>query len=500
MNDGTTPRKRLIVVGAGFAGINLVKRLRGAPLDVLLVDRHNYHLFQPLLYQVATAALSPADIAYPIRRIFRTQRNVNVVLGTVDRIDLAKQQVCGGDVCVGFDYLAVCAGVTHSYFGKDEAWRKVAPGLKDLDDATDIRRRVLLAFEEAELEADEASRRAKLTFVVVGGGPTGVELAGALREIAADDIQRDFRHIDTGTSRIILVQGADRLLPQMHESLGARAKRDLEAMGVEVRLDARVTDVDATGVWIGADHLPAQNVIWAAGVAAPKLLATMGVPADRSGRIVVGPDLSVPGHPNVFVLGDAASAPDAVTGQPVPGLAPAAMQMGKHVAKILRAELAAGGPAARPVATAPATAPPARPAFHYLDKGVMATIGKRRAVADIRGWRFAGVVAWLAWSLIHVMFLIGFRSKFFVMAGWVHDYFVHGREARLITGAFDLRVQEPRGGSAGVSPGGRVHLQPAAATAPPSSPSPPQAAAERATERAAGDDDEPPVEAAGGAR
>ena len=444
----TAGRKRLIVIGAGFAGVNLVKRLRGAPLDIVLVDRHNYHLFQPLLYQVATAALSPADIAYPIRRIFRSQANVRVVLGTVDRIDLAARQVCGGDVCVDFDYLAVCAGVTHSYFGKDEAWRQVAPGLKDLDDATDIRRRVLLAFEEAELEQDEASRRAKLTFVVVGGGPTGVEMAGALREIAADDIQKDFRHVDTGTSRIILVQGGDRLLPQMHESLGARAKRDLEAMGVEVRLNARVTDVDETGVWIGGDHLPAQNVVWAAGVAAPKLLATMGVATDRSGRVVVGPDLSVPGHPNVFVVGDAASATDAATGRPVPGLAPAAMQMGKHVAKVLRAELAGGG--------SPAVPPQPRAPFRYNDKGVMATIGKRRAVADIRGWRFAGVFAWLAWSLIHVMFLIGFRSKFFVMAGWIHDYLVHGREARLITGAFELQVRNPRGS-------GHVHLRPTTA-------------------------------------
>lgn len=447
MTVPTTPRKRLIVIGAGFAGINLVKRLRGVPIDIILVDRHNYHLFQPLLYQVATAALSPADIAYPIRRIFRTQRNVQVVLGTVDRIDLTSCQVCGGDVCVNFDYLAVCAGVTHSYFGKDEAWRNVAPGLKNLDDATDIRRRVLLAFEEAELERDEASRRAKLTFVVVGGGPTGVEMAGALREIAANDIQKDFRHIDTGTSRIILMEGGDRLLPQFDPSLSERAKRDLEAMGVEVRLKARVTNVDDTGVWVGADHVPAQNVIWAAGVAAPKLLATMGVKTDGSGRVVVEPDLSVPGHPNVFVVGDAASAIDAATGKPVPGLAPAAMQMGRHVGDILRAELTTAPGSAAP--------PPARPAFRYHDKGIMATIGKRRAVADIRGWRFAGVFAWLAWSLVHVMFLIGFRSKLFVMAGWIYDYLVHGREARLITGSFELRVRDPRRG-------GRAQVQPSA--------------------------------------
>lgn len=446
MSPTTTP-KRLIVVGAGFAGINLVKRLRRVPIDIVLVDKHNYHLFQPLLYQVATAALSPADIAYPIRRIFRSQPNVRVVLGTVDRIDLAKQQVCGGDVCVDFDYLAVCVGATHSYFGKDEAWRQLAPGLKDLDDATEIRRRVLLAFEEAELEQDPASRRAKLTFVVVGGGPTGVEMAGALREIAANDIQKDFRNIDTGTSRIILVQGGERLLPQFDASLGERARRDLEAMGVEVRLKTRVTDVDQEGVWIAGEHLAAQNVIWAAGVAAPKLLGTMGVETDRAGRVIVRPDLSVPDHPNVFVLGDAANATDA-TGKPVPGLAPAAAQMGKYVAGLIRADVTAGAGSA-------AAAPHERPPFYYRDKGIMATIGTHRAVADIRGWRFGGVLAWLAWSLIHVMFMIGFRNRFFVMAGWIYDYIASAREARLITGGFELRVRDPRRG-------GHIHLEPTA--------------------------------------
>lgn len=426
------PRKRLIVVGAGFAGINLAKKLRKAPIDILLIDKHNYHLFQPLLYQVATAGLSPADIAYPIRRIFRSQKNVQVVLGTVDRIDLTSKQVCGGDVCVDYDYLAICVGATHSYFGKDEAWQNIAPGLKDLDDATGIRRRVLLAFEEAELEEDEASRRAKLTFVVVGGGPTGVEMAGALREIAAKDIQKDFRHIDTGTSRIILVQGADRLLPQFDPSLSERAKRDLEAMGVEVRLNARVTNVDETGVYIGDEHLPAQNVIWAAGVAAPKILSTLGVETDRSGRVIVNADLSIPKYPNAFALGDAASVKDSQTGNPVPGLAPAAIQMGKFVAKVIRGELngeLAGG----------------RPPFHYVDKGILATIGTRRAVADIRGFKFAGVFAWLTWSLVHISFLIGFRSKLFVMAGWIYDYIARAREARLITGAFKLSVRDPRG-------------------------------------------------------
>jgi NADH:quinone reductase (non-electrogenic) len=342
------PRKQLIVVGAGFAGLTLVKALDTLPLDILVVDTHNYHLFQPLLYQVATAALSPADIAYPIRRIFRAQANVTVALGTVERIDLTARQVGSGRVSVDFDYLAVCVGATHSYFGHEPAWGQRAPGLRTLDDATEIRRRLLLAFEEAELEEDAAARRAKLTFVIVGGGPTGVEFAGALREIAADELQKDFRYIDTGTSRIILVQGAERLLPQFPPTLGERARRDLEAMGVEVRLGAHVTDVDDAGVWIGGEQLPAQNVLWAAGVAAPPVLKTLGVPTDPSGRIVVGPDLAVPGHPHVFVLGDAAAAVDGATGQPVPGLAPAAMQMGAYVAAVLRDEVRAAAAGVSP--------------------------------------------------------------------------------------------------------------------------------------------------------
>jgi NADH dehydrogenase len=367
-----------------------------------------------------------------------------VVLGEVDRDDLAAQQVCGSGVCVDFDYLALCVDATHSYFGKEDAWRPIAPGLKDLDDATQIRRRVLLAFEEAELEDDEASRRAKLTFVVIGGGPTGVEMAGALREIAANDIQRDFRNIDTGTSRVILLQGGDRLLPAFPTELSERAKHDLEAMGVEVRLKARVTDVEEGGVWIGEEFVPAENVIWAAGVQAPKLLGTLGVETDKSGRVVVGPDLSVPGHPNVFVLGDAAAAKDSKSGQPVPGLAPAAMQMGRYVGDVIRDAITRG------------VTPSSREPFHYVDKGTLATIGKRRAVADIRGWKFGGIIAWLLWSLVHISFLIGFRSKIFVMAGWVYDYVVHGREARLITGSYKRRLRIPRGSGRA---GGYVHVQ-----------------------------------------
>lgn len=424
------PPKRLIVIGAGFAGVNLVKQLRKVPLEIVLIDKHNYHCFQPLLYQVATAALSPADIAQPIRRIFRNQKNVTVVLGEVDRIDLAQSRICGGEVSVSYDYLAVAVGATHSYFGNAK-WMPLAPGLKSVDDATQIRRKVLLAFEEAELEADAAARSAKLTFVVVGGGPTGVEMAGALREIAAVDIPRDFRNIDTKTTRVILLQGADRLLPQFHRKLGERAERDLRKMGVDVRLGCLVTGVDEKGVRAGEQHIAAGNVIWAAGVQAPPVLATMEAARDRSGRITVNADLSVPGHPNVFVLGDAADVKDPRTQSPVPGLAPAAIQAGRYVGRVIRREIVSGASE--------------RPPFAYRDKGTLATIGKHRAVADIKGWRFGGYFAWLLWGLVHITFLISFRNKVFVMAGWIYNYVFGGHEARLITGKFTLDVRQPRG-------------------------------------------------------
>lgn len=418
------------VIGAGFGGLKLVQGLRRAPVRVTLVDRHNYHLFQPLLYQVATAALSPADIAYPIRRIFRTQQNVEVVLGELTHVDLAAS-TCGGDrATIKYDYLVLACGSTHSYFGHEE-WKDIAPGLKTVDDATTIRRRVLLAFEGAEYEADDEARRAKLTFVVIGGGPTGVEMAGALREIAAKDIPKDFRSIDTTMARIILVQGGDRLLPSFSPELSARAQRDLESMGVQVRLNARVTNVDAEGIWIGDERLFAANVLWAAGVQAPAVMRSLGVPTDRSGRVIVNADLSIPGHPNAFVIGDAAAAKDAKTGEPIPGLAPAAMQMGKFVAKIIAIE--ADNPS-----------PPPRPAFHYVDKGTMATIGTRRAVADIKGFKFGGFFAWTLWSLIHLTFLVSFRNKLWVLLNWIYQYITNGREARLITGDVKLNLKTVR--------------------------------------------------------
>ncbi len=398
-------------------------------MDVVLIDRRNHHLFQPLLYQVATAALSPADIAYPIRRIFRKSPNVYVALGEVEHVDLAAKRYGAGDQSFPYDYLVVAVGATHSYFGHPE-WEKFASGLKTIEDATGIRRRLLLAFEEAEYEADEEARRAKLTFVIVGGGPTGVEMAGAMREIAANDIQRDFRHIDTKTTQIILLQGGDRLLPGMDPKLGERAKHDLEAMGVQVRLNARVTNIDADGVWIGDEQLKSNNVLWAAGVQASPMLKTLGVPQDKSGRVQVGPDLSVPGHPEAFVIGDAAAVTDPRSKHPVPGLAPAAMQEGRYVARLIAAELNGAKPAREP--------------FHYVDKGTLATIGVRRAVADIKGLKFGGFFAWLTWSLVHLTFLISFRNRIAVMFNWIEQYFSGSRDARLITGETRMQIKKLR--------------------------------------------------------
>lgn len=435
----------VVVVGAGFAGIKLVQGLKRTRANVALFDKHNYHLFQPLLYQVAGAALSPADIAFPIRRIFRKQCNVQVIMANVERIDLARKTIFAQGVEQDYDYLVLATGSTHSYFGKDD-WATTARGLKTVDDAIEIRKQILTAFEEAENELDEASRRAKLTFVVVGGGPTGVELAGALREIAVNDIQKDFRNIDTSTARVILIEANDRVVKQFAPELSERAKTDLERMGVEVRTGARVTELDATGLRIGeGERVDSQNIFWAAGVQASSLGKTLGVPLDRAGRVQVLPDLSVPGHPEVFVAGDLAAIEDPKTKQPVPGLAPAAMQMGKHVARVLREELERGP---RP--------PESRPAFEYWDKGTMATIGKNKAIADIKGLRFGGFLAWMAWGLIHVMFLVSFRNKLMVMMSWGWNYLLNARPARLITGAQRATIRKVRDVTPNATEGGPI--------------------------------------------
>ncbi len=431
--DPQVARPRVVVVGAGFGGLETVKRLADAGAEVLLLDRRNHHVFQPLLYQVATAALSPADIATPIRGVVRDHPHVHVVLGEVTAVDLEGRTLrCGGEE-IAWDWLVLAAGATHTYFGND-GWEARAPGLKTLDDAIDIRRRVLLAFEEAELEEDAEARRAKLTFVVVGGGPTGVEMAGALREIASETIPRDFRRVDTSTARILVVEGADRLLPGMSERASARALRDLERLGVEVRLHTFVTDVDEDGVRAGEEHIPAANVIWAAGVKAAPVSGTLDVPLDPQGRVRVEPDCSIPGHPRAFVIGDMAAQVDARTGQPVPGVAQGALQMGAFVGDLVTAELRA--------AARGEEAPP-RGAFRYRDKGNMATIGRARAVADVGRFTVSGLPAWLLWSLVHVAFLIGYRNKVMVMIHWAWQWLVQSRGARLITGRPPVRVERP---------------------------------------------------------
>ena len=428
----TSPRPNVVVIGAGFAGLRVVQGLADVPVNVAIIDRHNYHLFQPLLYQVATAALSPADIAFPIRRIFRAQKNVECVLGDVTHIDLPRQCLTiDTSQEIDFDYLIVAAGATHSYFGKEE-WLRDAPGLKTIEDALHIRKRILLAFEEAENELDEDAQRAKLTFIIVGGGPTGVELAGALRQIAVKEIQKDYHHVDTSTARVILVEANDRVLKSFHPKLSAHALRDLEKLGVEVRLNGRVTSIDEQGVKIGEDRIDANNVFWAAGVLASPLGKSLGVEMDRAGRVIVKPDLSVPGYPNVFIAGDLASVTNSENKQPVPGVAPAAMQMGAHVAKVIRQEILAKLPTEK------------RPPFKYRDKGSMATIGKAKAIADIHGWRFTGFIAWLMWSMIHLMFLITFRAKLFVMLNWAYMYVFQSTGARLITGEFKPRIHKFR--------------------------------------------------------
>ena len=427
----TGDRPRVSVVGGGFGGQEVVRRLKDAPVDVTLVDRRNYHLFQPLLYQVATAELAPSNIAFPLRRALRKQKNAQVALVEVTGVDLADKTVGTRRAVVGYDYLVLATGATQSYFGHDE-FKQFAPGMKTLDDAIEIRRRLLIAFEEAEWEADDASRRAKLTFVVVGGGPTGVELAGAIMETASRSLPKDFRFVDTKTARVILVQSADRLLRTWPEAMGERVLRDLEKIGVEVWLNSRVTSVDASGVVIGERRMPAENVFWAAGVQGQPVAAELGVELDRAGRVVVGPDMSIAGHPEVFVIGDAAHAVDAKTGEPVPGVAQGAIQAGRFVAQIIRSDLKG-------------VDPKDRPAFGYKDKGSMATIGRGKAVVSVGRFNYGGFIGWLSWSVLHLSFLVGFQTKLFVSLSWFRNFFFADRRVRLITGDPTTRVKEPRG-------------------------------------------------------
>ena len=410
----------VVIVGGGFGGLAAARALARAPVHVTLLDRHNHHLFQPLLYQVATAGLSPAEIASPIRRILNDQRNVTVLLAEARAVDPEAKRVRLTDGDLFYDQLILATGATHSYFGRDD-WSLHAPGLKTLDDALEIRDRVLLAFEKAEREENAERRRQWLTLVVVGGGPTGVEMAGALAEIARHTLPGDFRHIDPTSARVVLVEAGPRVLPAYPADLSESARRQLEALGVHVWTGAAVTAVDAEGVQMGADRLAARTVVWAAGVEASPLARSLNVQLDRAGRVRVEPDLSVPGRPDIFVIGDLATVES--DGQAVPGVAPAAIQMGRHAAANVLRRLR-GEPTA---------------AFRYRDKGSLATVGRSRAVAVIGRLKLSGFFAWAAWLLVHIVFLIGFRNRFVVLFTWMWAYLTYERSARLIVGRRESR-------------------------------------------------------------
>lgn len=415
MSDQT--RSRVVIVGAGFGGIAAAKALADAPVDVTIIDRHNHHLFQPLLYQVATAGLNPSDIAQPIRYILGKQKNCHPILADVTGVDTETQCVQTSAGEIPYDFLILATGATHAYFGKDE-WAMHAPGLKTIEDALDIRRRILVAFERADLAESAAERNRQMTFVVVGAGPTGVEMAGAIREIATQTLRRDFRRIDTTTAQVLLVEAGPAVLPPFPEKLQRSATAQLETLGVDVRTDTRVTDISAAGVTTTSGFIPSATVIWAAGVAASALGAKVASETDRAGRVVVETDLSLADHPNIFVIGDLAAAVDA-EGRTVPGVAPAAEQGGEHVARCVAADL--GGTD--------------RPTFVYNDKGSMATIGRSKAVADLGPrLQFSGTPAWLLWCVVHIWSLIDFRSKVRTMGSWNWQYLTGRRSARLITG------------------------------------------------------------------
>jgi NADH dehydrogenase len=410
------PIPHVVIIGAGFAGLYAARALAKSDVRITLVDRRNHHTFQPLLYQVATAALSPGEIAYPIRHIFKNSPNVSVLLGRATAFDLDGNRVQLDGDWLSYDYLIVAAGATHAYFGHPE-WALYAPGLKSVEDATEIRRRILLAFEIAERHARFTQAPEAVNFVVVGGGPTGVELAGALAEIAQVVLASDFRSIDPRSTRVTLIEAGPRILPSFSEDLSASATQQLNKLGVEVMTGTAVTDIDKDHVHMGERVLPASVVLWAAGVAASPLGQLLGVPLDRAGRVHVGSDLSIPGYPHVFVLGDMAAALQE-NGKPVPGVAPAAMQMGQFAAATILGEFRGES----------------RKVFHYNNKGNLATIGRSSAVADVKGVKLKGHTAWFTWLFVHVLFLVGFRNRITVVWDWFWAYISFQRGARLITG------------------------------------------------------------------
>ncbi len=411
---------KVLILGGGFAGINAAKALGGSGIDVWLIDKTNHHLFQPLLYQVASAALSPGDIAVPIREIVRPYPNVTVIMGEVIQIDKEKHEVVlkNGDR-VGYEFLIVALGARHSYFGKNE-WEVFAPGLKTLADAVKIRERILISFEKAERCDSITEARKYLNFVIIGGGPTGVEMAGAISEIAYHTMLQDFRRIDTSKTKIHLVEGSPHVLPVYPEKLSLKAEKYLAHFGVNVITGKRVIDVNKEGVAMDGLFIPAENVVWAAGNQASAVLKTLGVPLDRQGRVNVAPDLSVPEHPEIFVVGDAACVMDK-NGKPLPALAPVAVQQGRYVAHLLRKQIAKV----------------AHPPFVYFDKGTMATIGKSKAIGMFGKLQFSGLVAWLGWSCVHILYLIGFRNRLMVLIQWLFAYYSSQRGARLINHPID---------------------------------------------------------------
>lgn len=407
-----TAKAKVVIVGAGFGGLEAARALRKADAEITVIDRHNHHTFQPLLYQVATAVISPADIAWPVRSILRKQKNAGVILGTIKSIDTAAKTVHADTISLPYDYLVLATGVTHSYFGHDD-WQAGAPGLKTLTDATKIRSRVLISFERAELAQNEADRKRLLTFVIVGGGPTGVEMAGAIAEIARQTLRFDFRHIDPRAARILLIEAGPRILPAFPEDLSEYAEKSLRKMGVEVMTSTMVTDVKRDHVMLGERKIESEAIIWAAGVKASNAAQWINAEVDRAGRVKVNADLSVPGHPEIFAVGDTAA-----LASPIPGIAPAAKQMGKYAGRVIAARIADG----------PLPAP-----FAYKHAGDLATIGRKSAVVKLNSLKLTGFIGWLFWSVAHIYFLIGIRNRLMVAMTWLWSYVTYQRGARLIT-------------------------------------------------------------------
>ena len=423
MAEGKLPR--IVIIGGGFGGLAAAKRLARENVLLTVIDRTNYHLFQPLLYQVATAALSPADIAAPIRAILHKYKNVEVIMAEVQSVDINTRVVHAGDLVVPYDYLILATGARHSYFGHPE-WERLAPGLKSLEDAVEIRRRILMAFEYAERISDPAARAAAMTFVIIGGGPTGVEIAGAIAEIARHTLARDFRHIDPSSARVVLIEGEPQVLASFPEDLRASAAKQLQDLGVELRTGVHATDLTEAGLRVGDEFIPCRVKIWAAGNNASFVGKSLGLPVDRVGRVIVQDDLTIPGHPEVQVIGDLANV-TGKDGRPLPGVSPVAMQQGRQAARNILAMIEGRKPQR----------------FWYFDKGSMATIGRNKAVADLHLLHLSGLPAWVAWLLVHILFLVGFRNRFVVLFQWAWAYLTFNKGARLITRNFQAEARPP---------------------------------------------------------